>query len=111
MGVVQFNVWLYLVSGLTRMGGEMTANDLTDFHDCLSVAFSRYGVDSLTINDILPDDVNFPSAVLSLNLGPTNFWVGSPRKRKNCYVNYSVARNDAHRVRKLYFHTTLLKES
>jgi hypothetical protein len=94
-----------------RMGGEMTANDLTEFYDCLSVAFSRYGVDSLTMNSILPDDVNFPSAWLSLNLGPTNFWVESPRKQKNCSVNYWVVRNEAHRVRKLFFHTTLLKKS
>lgn len=89
----------------------MTANDLTEFYACLSVAFSQYGVDSLTMSGILPDDVNFPSAWLSLNLGPINFWDGSPGKRKNCSVNYSVARDDDPRVRKLYFHTTLLKES
>ena len=88
----------------------MTANDLTEFYACLSVAFSQYGVDSLTMNCILLDDVNFPSAWLSLNLGPTNFWVGSPGKRKNCFVKYSVARDDDYRVRKLYYHTTLLKE-
>jgi hypothetical protein len=63
------------------------------------------------MNGILPDDVNFPSAWLSLNLGPNNFWVGSPGKWKTCSVNYSVARDDDHQVRKLYYHTTLLKES
>jgi hypothetical protein len=89
----------------------MTANDLTEFYACPSVAFSQYGVDSLTMNGILLDDVNFLSASLSLNLGSINFWVGNPGKRKNCSVNCSVTRDDDHRVRKLYFHTTLLKES
>jgi hypothetical protein len=93
------------------MGGEMTADDLTGFYACLSIAFSQYGVDYLTMDGILPDVVNFPSASLSLNLEPTNFWFGSPGKRNNCSVNYSVARNDDQRVRKLYFHITLPKES
>jgi len=60
---------------------------------------------------ILPDDNNFPTAWLPLNLEPTVFLVGSPGKWKNCSVNYSVARLDDHRVRKLYFKTTSLKES
>jgi len=76
----------------------MTANDLTEFYACLSVAFSQYIVDSLAMNDILSNDVNFPSAWLSLNLGSINFWVGNPGKWKNCSVNYSVARDDDHRV-------------
>ena len=70
----------------------MIANDLTQFYAGLSVAFSQYGVNSLTTNGILPDDVNFPSAWLSLNLGSKDFWVGSPGKRKNCSVKCSVAR-------------------
>lgn len=94
-----------------RKCGEMTANDLTDFYACLSVEFSPYSVDSLTMNGILPDDTNFPSVWLSSYLGPTDFWVVSPGEGKNCSVSYSVGRHDEHRVRKLYFNTTLLKES
>jgi len=88
------------------MGGEMTANDLTEFCACLSVAFSQYGVGSLKMNGILPHDINFLSVWLSLNFGPTDFWVGGPGKRKKCSVNSSAARHDDHRVKKLYFNTT-----